>query len=163
MIKINTSYELRERLQLALNKYSKSIIKLVYTYVKNLQEAEDITQEVFLTYFEKSPVFESEEHEKAYLMRVAINKSKNYLKSGFFRRRIPLIEDLSYMPKEDSQVLEAVLSLDEKYRLPIHLFYYEGYSIKEISDILKEKPSTIATRLDRGRDILKKALGGLYI
>ena len=159
---MDNSFELKERLEVAIDKYSKTLVKLIFTYVKSLHEAEDIAQEVYLAYFEKSPSFESQEHEKAWLIRTAINKSKNYLKSGFFRSLNPIPEDLSYLPKEEEELIEAVLNLDLKYRTPIHLYYYEGYSINEIAEILKEKPSTISTRLSRGRKILKARLGGIF-
>ncbi len=159
---MDNSFELKERLETAIDKYSTTLVKLIFTYVKSLHEAEDIAQEVYLAYFQKSPSFESQDHEKAWLIRIAINKSKNYLKSGFFKSLNPIPDDLSYLPKEEGELIDAVLSLDLKYRTPIHLYYYEGYSINEIADILKEKPSTISTRLSRGRKILKLRLGGIF-
>ncbi|MGL4373235.1 MAG: sigma factor-like helix-turn-helix DNA-binding protein, partial [Turicibacter sp.] len=82
------------------------------------------------------------------------------LKSRWFRNRSQLPEDLSYMPHKESEMLQAVLSLTSKYRIPIHLYYYEGYSIKEISEILDEPVATVGTRLARGRSQLKKLMGG---
>ena len=162
MIGLDNSFEIKERLETAIDKYSTTLVKLIFTYVKSLHEAEDIAQEVYLAYFQKSPSFESQDHEKAWLIRTAINKSKNYLKSGFFKSLNPIPEDLSYLPKEEEELIEAVLNLELKYRTPIHLYYYEGYSIDEIAEILKEKPSTISTRLSRGRKILKVRLGGMF-
>lgn len=141
--------------------YSNHIIRIAFTYVKNIADAQDVTQEVFLAYYMKKPKFRSEEHEKAWLIRVAINKSKNYVKARWFRERNPLPEDLSYLPKDEDMVLSEVLNLDEKYRLPIHLHYYEGYSVQEIAKLLHAKPATIGTRLARGRQLLKKQLGGM--
>ena len=162
MICLENSFELKERLEKVIDKYSVTLIKLIFTYVKSLHEAEDIAQEVFLAYFQKAPSFESKDHEKAWLIRTAINKSKNYLKSGFFKSLHPIPEDLSYLPKEEEELLDAVLKLDLKYRTPIHLYYYEGHSINEIAEILKEKSSTISTRLSRGRRILMTRLGGMF-
>jgi RNA polymerase sigma-70 factor (ECF subfamily) len=157
---MNKSYELNDYIQEAVEKYSPSIIRIAFTYVKNMADAEDILQDTFLSFLQLNPLFESAEHEKAWFIRVAINKSKNYLKSGWFKNKVPLTEDLSYMPEEEHGLLEEVMKLDEKYRIPIHLFYYEGYSIDEIADLMQAKSTTIKTWLSRGRKILKKKLGG---
>jgi RNA polymerase sigma-70 factor (ECF subfamily) len=145
----------------ALDLYSQSLIKIAFTYLKNIADAEEVTQEVFVAYLQKRPVFESSEHEKAWLIRTTINKSKNMLKTGWFKSRNPVPEDLSYLPKEESEVLQAVLALDKKYRIPIHLHYYEGYSIQEIAVIMQAKPATVGTWLARGRLLLKEKIGGL--
>ena len=155
---MENSFELKERLEKAIDKYSVTLIKLIFTYVKSLHEAEDIAQEVFLAYFQNSPSFEGQEHEKAWLIRVAINKSKNYLKSGFFKSLNPIPEDLSYLPKKEEELIDAVLSLDLKYRTPIHLYYYEGYTAAEVGELLGLKPSTVQTRLARAREKLKAQL-----
>lgn len=155
------SYELNESVRQALDLYSQSMIKIAFAYLKNTADAEEVAQEVFLAYLQKRPVFENSEHEKAWLIRTTINKSKNMLKAGWFRNRSPVPEDLSYLPKEENEVLTAVLSLDKKYRIPIHLHYYEGYSIQEIAAIMQAKPATVGTWLARGRLILRGKIGGL--
>ncbi|MBO7746855.1 sigma-70 family RNA polymerase sigma factor [Paenibacillus sp. MWE-103] len=155
------SSELNESVQRALDRYSQSLIKIAFAYLKNIADAEEVAQDVFLAYLQKRPVFESDEHEKAWLIRTAINKSKNMLKAGWFRNRNPVPEDLSYLPKEENEVLQAVLSLEKKYRIPIHLHYYEGYSIQEIAAIMQAKPATVGTWLARGRLLLRKKIGGL--
>ncbi|WP_028562771.1 RNA polymerase sigma factor [Paenibacillus pinihumi] len=154
------SYELNESLQQAVINYSESLIKIAFTYLKSVADAEEVVQEVFITYLQKAPVFESSEHEKAWLIRTTINRSKNVLKTGWFRSRNPIPEHLSYLPQEDDTVMQAVLALNKKYRLPIHLHYYEGYSIDEIAEILHAKPATVGTWLARGRQHLKEAIGG---
>jgi RNA polymerase sigma-70 factor (ECF subfamily) len=158
---VYNSYELNESVRRALDLYSQSLIKIAFTYLKNIADAEEVTQEVFVAYLQKRPVFESSEHEKAWLIRTTINKSKNMLKTGWFKSRNPVPEDLSYLPKEESEVLQAVLALDKKYRIPIHLHYYEGYSIQEIAVIMQAKPATVGTWLARGRLLLKEKIGGL--
>lgn len=155
------SFELNESVRRALDLYSQSLIKVAFAYLKSIADAEEVTQEVFLAYLQKRPVFENGEHEKAWLIRTTINKSKNMLKTGWFKSRNPVPEDLSYLPKEENEVLQAVLSLDKKYRIPIHLHYYEGYSIQEIAVIMQSKPATVGTWLARGRFILKEKIGGL--
>jgi len=157
---MKNSLELNEYTAQIVAKYSHNIIRIAFTYVKNTADAEDIMQETFLSFIQQNPVFESEEHEKAWFIRVAINKSKDYLKSGRFKNIVPLTEDLSYLPEEERGVLEEVMKLDKKYRVPIHLFYYEGYSINEIAEIMQTKASTIKTWMYRGRNILKNKLGG---
>ncbi len=155
------SFELNESVRRALGLYSQSLIKIAFAYLKNTADAEEVAQDVFLAYLQKRPVFENDEHEKAWLIRTAINKSKNMLKAGWFRSRNPVPEDLSYLPKEESDVLLAVLALDKKYRIPIHLHYYEGYSIQEIARILEANPATVGTWLARGRALLKEKIGGM--
>lgn len=155
------SLELNESVRRALKQYSHSLIKVAFAYLKNMADAEEVAQEVFLAYLQKRPVFASDEHEKAWLIRTAINKSKNMLRTGWFRSRNPVPENLSYLPEEENEVLQAVLALDGKYRIPIHLHYYEGYSIQEIAVILRAKPATVGTWLARGRLLLREKMGGL--
>ena len=153
------SLSAKESVQRAAARCSGSVVRTAFLYLKNMPDAEDIAQEVFLTYLEKEPEFENEKHERAWLVRVAANKSINLLRSRSRRGELPLLEDLSYLPKEESGLLEAVLSLEEKYRLPLHLYYYEDYSILEIAALLQTKPATIGTRLARARKQLKEKLG----
>ena len=156
------SRALSDRVQDAVQEYSPSIIRLAYTFTKNLPDAEDIAQDVFLTYLIEQPNLENKEHEKAWLLRVTMNKSKDLVGSGWFKRRAPLSENLGYHPNTDqigSDLLQVVLKLEKKYRIPIHLYYYEDYSIKEIAKMLKVRPSTVATWVDRGRALIKKKLG----
>lgn len=147
-------------IQLAVSKYSKTVARTAFSYLKNISDAEDVSQEVFLALLQNRCEFEGEEHLKAWLIRVAINKCKNYLNSGWFKNKCELVDDLPYMQKEESDILNAVLNLKTKYRIPIHLYYYEGYSIKEIAEILEEPTATVGTRLARGRKQLKKIIGG---
>ena len=157
---MNDSYELNESVRKAVVNYSDSLVKIAFAYLKNVADAEEVAQEVFLAYLQKSPVFDSVDHEKAWLIRTTINKCKNLLKTGWFKSRNPIPDNLSYLPKDEYMVMQAVLSLDKKYRVPIHLHYYEGYSLEEIADILHAKPATVGTWLARGRNQLKEVIGG---
>lgn len=143
--------------------YINNIVKVAYSYLKSVQDAEDIAQEVYLSYYNKKPKFSCEEHMRAWLFRVTINKCKNYLKSSWRKKVILTQEETRFyqINEEEKTILNAVLSLDEKYRLPIHLFYYEGYSIKEIADILKINSNTIGSYLSRGRKVLKEMIGDI--
>jgi RNA polymerase sigma-70 factor (ECF subfamily) len=147
----------------AVTEYTQMVLNIAFTYTKNTYDAEDIAQEVFLALYRNIWKISSKEYMKAWLIRVTINKSKNYMKTAWIRKRsdMPDIQD-NTPQSETSDLLNAVLSLDEKYKIPIYLMYYEGYSIKEISQILKTNPATIGTRLKRGRDILKNKLGDDY-
>ena len=155
------SNELQARIARSVAQHHKSMLRLAFAYVRSTQDAEDVAQEVFLSYFRMAPMFESAEHEKAWLLRATINRCKNLLKSGWHKSRNPLPEQLGAQSSAQSALLSEVLALDEAYRLPIHLHYYEGYSLKEIGELLGEKPATIGTRLARGREQLKHALGGI--
>lgn len=150
----------KELVEDIVHTYSDSVLKVAYTYVKNTNDAEDIAQDVFLSLLDKDIEFDSAEHVKAWLIRATINKCKNHLKSSWFSKRTEMPEDISYIQEEDLDVLSAVMQLDEKYRIPIHLYYYEGYSINEISSIMHKKASTIGSYLYRGRKQLYVILGG---
>jgi RNA polymerase sigma factor (sigma-70 family) len=143
-----------------LEKYEKMVIRIAFTNVKNISDAQDIAQDVFLTMLTKRPLFENEEHRKAWLIRVTVNRCKNYRKSFWFSRTEPLPDTLDYLPQEERGVLAAVLSLPRNYRTVIHLYYYEGYNINEIAALLRKRPATVGTWLARGRQALKIALQG---
>ena len=140
--------------------YKDTVYRVAYSYVKNSSDAEDISQEVFLTLYSSSPEFADENSEKAWLIRIAINKSKNLVKSNWFSKRSDdeILENHYEMESEESEIVEQVMSLPDKYRTIIHLYYFEEYSIAEISEITSVKISTIQTRLQRGRRILEKKL-----
>jgi RNA polymerase sigma-70 factor (ECF subfamily) len=122
---------------------------------------------VFLSLIKREIPFESDEHEKAWLLRLAINKCKNHLKSGWVRHNAALDDnraEAEAIPDEhffgENPVLEAVLALPEKYRTPIHLYYYSGYTIKEIAAAIGKKEATVGTLLSRGRNLLKNSMIG---
>jgi RNA polymerase sigma-70 factor (ECF subfamily) len=155
------SFGTDEYIQHVLDRYSTMLIKLAFTYVKNRADAEDMIQDVFVSLMKRTTGFESDEHEKAWLVRVTINKCKNHLKASPNRLHVPLDEEVSYLPPEQSEVLSIVLSLPPKYRTVLHLFYYENYSMNEIAKMLSKRPATIGTWLSRGRNLLKtKLIGG---
>lgn len=139
--------------------YSAIVFRTAFAYCKQASDAEDLTQDVFLTLIQKKPKFESEEHLKAWLLRVTMNKAKNHLKKDWFRRREVEPDDLHYLPEEQMEMVQAMLKLDVHYRVVLHLYYYLGYNIQEIAKLLDKQPATIGTRLKRGRDALRKILG----
>ena len=146
-----------------LDDYGNHILRLAYSYVHNMSDAEDILQETLIRFLKTAPSFENASHEKAWLLTVAANLSKNLLKSGKLRETDELMEELAAEDREDlSFVWEAVNSLPPKYRDVIHLFYYEGYATTDIAHILKRKESTIRSDLRRGRQQLKEILKEAY-
>ncbi len=145
-----------EYIEETIKKYSSSMLKTAFSLLKSTADAEDAVQEVFIKLLTKAPEFENDEHRKAWLLRVTVNISKNMLKSAR-RKNLPLTEEIPYSEKSDD-VLPYVLSLDEKYRVVIHLYYYENYAIKEIAEILSLPAATVGTRLSRARKMLEKSL-----
>jgi RNA polymerase sigma-70 factor (ECF subfamily) len=138
-----------------VSKYRKTIIRVALGYVKNIHDAEDIAQNVFLKFFDKYVCLDNEESQKAWLIRVTINESKNLLKSAWFRKRNDLDESLIAPQEEDLGIYEYVKRLKPKYRTVIYLYYYENYSANEVAQILKMPPATVATHLRRAREQLK--------
>lgn len=147
-----------------LEMYSGTVYRIAYSRTQSQTDAEDITQNVFLKYISASKKFNSEEHRKAWILRVAVNCTNDFVKSAHYRHRAVLDElpetscEPSYEFEEKSEVYYAVQSLPEKYRIPIHLFYYEDMSIEQIAAITKEKQSTVRSQLSRARNMLKDIL-----
>lgn len=157
---------MRLETEIVIVKYKDSIFKVAFNILKNVQDAEDVTQDVIIKYHQSNKDFTSEEHIKSWLIRLTINKSKNII-SSFIKRRVFPIED--YMEvfriekSENRDLFKEVMKLNYKYRIVIHLYYYEDYSIKEISKILKISENNTKVRLNRARNILKKNLKGVWI
>ena len=130
-------------------------------HLKNYADTEDIFQNVFLKYVLSSVSFENEEHEKAWFIRVTINACKDLLKS-FFRTRTISIDEIAEQPTalqpDNREVLEAVLSLPAKYKDVVYLYYYEGYSVPQISRILRKNVNTVYTLLTRSKKLLRDKL-----
>ena len=155
---MNTT-EQAERLAAA---YADAILRLSYTYLKNTDDAQDVCQTVFLKLLTQPRQFESVEHERAYVLRMASNACKDLLKSPW-RKRTCGLETLLEVPAPeagDGSVLAAVNELPTGYRTVIYLYYYEGYQAAEIGKILGVPTATVHTRLARGRARLKDILGG---
>lgn len=147
----------------AIERYADTVRRICMVHLKNYSDTEDIFQTVFLKYILYPEPFESEEHEKAWIIRVTINACKDLLKSFFRSRTISLdtLKEQAQVPgTEHSKLLDAVLSLPEKYKNVVYLYYYEGYSAAEISRILKKNVNTVYTLLTRARHLLKQELEG---
>ena len=141
--------------------YSGLILRLSYTYLKSTQDGEDICQTVLLKLLTGDEVFESPGHEKAWVIRTAINACKDELRS-FRRKAVPLdgLAETAAPEPPQSDVLDAVMELPEKYRETIYLFYYEGYSAKEIAALTGRSEAAVSAHLSRGRKKLREMLGG---
>ena len=145
-----------------IRKYFDMVYKLALSQTKNQTFAEDVTQDVFVRFIQNKDKFESEEHIKAWLIRVTINCSKSVFMSSWFKKIVPLEEDLTFDNPEKSDVYFAVQDLPLKYRPVIHLFYYEDMSVREIAESIDIKESTVKSHLHRGRMLLKNKLKGDY-
>ncbi len=141
-----------------LKKYADTVYRIAFVRVKNSSDAEDITQEVFVRFIKRDPVFKSEEHEKAWFIRVAVNCSKTLLLSPWRTRRSDTEKDVPVFDTEKSDVWYAVSSLPEQMRVVIHLFYYENMSVSEISAATGKSVSAVKTALHRSRRKLKEIL-----
>lgn len=143
--------------------YGNNILRCAYMYLHSMEEAEDILQETMIKYLDSPRRFNDENHEKAWLLRVAANLSKNRLAFGKRHPSDELDEALAAEHREDlSFVWEAVKSLPVKYREVIHLFYYEGFSTAQAAKLLGKNESTVRSLLKRGREQLKSVLKEAY-
>ncbi len=146
-------------------KYSKSVYSVCLLYLKSKEDAEEAVTETYIRLIKHRPDFENDAHAKSYLIKMSINICKNLLKSGWKKNVVHNEDVLLYMttPQEEG-IIEEVLSLSPKYRVVIYMHYYEGYSAREIADIMNISLSAVLSRLSRGRGKLKEILtkGGFF-
>lgn len=152
---------MRQSLHELAKLYQDNLFAVAFNICRNAQDAEDVIQDTFVQYYTTEKDFENEQHIRAWLIRVAVNKAKNVTRT-FWRRNKLSIEDymetLTFETPESENLFETVMWLPEKYRIVIHLYYYEDYAVSEIAEILKLSESNVKTRLSRGRAMLKKEL-----
>lgn len=175
-------------IQLKIDRYGDMLFKLSYIRLQNVQDAEDVVQEVFYQYIKSSRVFQSEEHERAWLLKVAMNACRKVWRSPWRQRRsdwnppdaetgravcqetlypeageaVPGPEEAAVLGEEKQRLMSLVMALPAKYRDVIHLFYYEELSVKEIARITKRAESTVTSQLTRGRKLLGRVLKEEY-
>ena len=152
---------MREPVQKLVERYQQNLYAAAFNVCKNQMDAEDIVQEAFLQYYTSKKEFDDEQHIRAWLIRVVINKAKNCSLTFWRRNKCSLddyIETLVFETPASKELFEEVMKLPEKYRIVIHLFYYEDYSVREIADILKLSESNAKVRLTRGRTLLRNVL-----
>ncbi len=152
---------MRQPVQELIERYQKNLYAAAFNICKNQMDAEDVVQETFVQYYTTKKEFESEQHIRAWLLRVAINKAKNLTVTFWKKHKCSLedyMETLTFETPESENLFETVMKLPEKYRIVIHLFYYEDYAIREIAEILHLSESNVKVRLSRGRVLLKQSL-----
>ena len=147
-------------LEQVLDVYGNMVYRLAYACMRSTMDAEDVYQDVFLRYFQKRPVFASEEHRRAWLLRVTVNEVRSFFRSAWFRRTVSLDERVVYTEPEEQKLDEALSQLGGKDREVLHLFYYEELSTREIGELLHRKESTVRTQLTRARRRLGEILKG---
>lgn len=152
--------DIEKKIHILSEKYSDMIFRIAYSYTNNRQDSEDIVQDMFVKLIELNKVFESDEHEKAWIIRVTVNLCKNRLKLFWNKNTCSLseTEHFAHFDEKDEFVLDAVMKLTENYRIIVYLHYYEGYKTAEIANILKKRESSVRSALHRAREQLKKIL-----
>ncbi len=152
---------MRQSVQELFEKYQDNLYIIAFNVCKNAEDAKDVVQDTFIQYYSAKKEFDNEQHIRAWLIRVAINKAKN-VSSTFWRKNKMSLEDymetLVFDTPQSEELFETVMHLPEKYRIVIHLFYYEDYSVHEIASILKLSESNVKVRLSRARTLLKEKL-----
>jgi len=143
-----------------VNKYARTVYRLAYSHLGSKEDAEDVMQDVFMTFIRKKPVFNSEEHEKAWFLKVTVNKTRSLANAAWRKRRGEMAPDI---PSQDTDpapdVLAAVLRLPPKYRTVVELFYYEDLPIRQICAVTGASENAVKTQLSRARDMLRDILG----
>lgn len=138
--------------------YSDMVYRLAFARTGTKQDAEDVYEEVFLRFLKRKPKFESEEHRKAWFLRVTVNCSNTFLSSVWQKRTEGLSEEIPFTEKEHQHLYQELQKLPGKYRSVIHLFYYEELSVEEIGQVLNRKSATVRTQLTRAREMLRGML-----
>ncbi|HHX28966.1 MAG TPA: sigma-70 family RNA polymerase sigma factor [Firmicutes bacterium] len=137
-----------------VRKHESRLYRAAIAVMGNRADAEDVVQDVFIKVLEKRPEFESPEHEIAWLLRVTVNLCRNRLRSTWWKKTGPLLDTYPARFEGERELMETILSLPAKYRIVLHLFYYEGYSTREIAEVTDQKESTVRSLLTRARQRL---------
>ena len=149
---------MRQSLEELIEAYQKSLYAAAFNICRNTDDANDVVQDTFIQYYTTKKQFQDEEHLKAWLLRVAVNRAKDITRSFWRRNKISIeeyAEEIPFENQEDRELFEAVMKLPEKYRDVIHLYYYEELSVKEIAGILGASQGSVKMRLSRGRSFLR--------
>lgn len=152
---------MRVKTETLIRKYKDNLFAVAFNVCKSAEDAEDVVQDTFVSYHTSRKDFENEEHIKAWLIRVAINRAINVNRSFWRKKSVPLdayVETLAFETPEAKTLFTEVMRLPEKYRVPLHLFYYEDYSISDIAKLLSISENNVKVRLTRARKALKDTL-----
>ncbi len=152
-----------------IERYQSAVFGLALAKTGSRADAEDVFQEVFLAYYQSQKHFHDEEHRKAWLLRTTVNHCRRITASTWRRKTAPLEEGeeaaapaFSFQTEEENRVWEALSALEEGYRLPLYLYYFQELTTREIGEALSLRPGAVRMRLSRGRDMLREALKGEY-
>ena len=148
------------RLETVIRTYENTLYRAALAILGDPQEAEDVVQDTFLRLWEKAPIFESPAHERAWLLKVAVNGCKSRLRAPWRRRTAPLLDSYPAADPEEQALMEVIQSLPPKDRSVLHLYYYEGYQTAEIAAMTGWREGTVRSRLARARDRLRDLLKG---
>ncbi len=149
----------REEFAQAVERYGDMVFRVAYSCLRRREDAEDVMQETLLKLYREDKPFDSEDHRRFWLIRVAVNESRKVTR--WYRRVVPLDElpEAAALDRpEQSELFRAVMDLPAKYRLPVYLYYYEGYSVREVGELTGARESTVQTRLARARELLRRSL-----
>jgi RNA polymerase sigma-70 factor (ECF subfamily) len=149
---------MRQSLEILIERYQKSLYAVAFNICRTSEDANDVVQDTFIQYYTSHRQFNDEEHLKAWLIRVAINRATDITRSFWRRNKISLEEYTEQIPFEtphDSELFDAIMGLSEKYRIVIHLYYYEDMPIKEVAKILRISEASVKMRLSRSRSLLR--------
>lgn len=150
----------REEFTEFAGKYSDTIYRVAYSYMKDRNDADDVTQDVLIELYRTEKVFESDDHVRNWLIRVTVNRCKMLFRSPWRKREDIAVyaETLGFEEQSHLDLFNAVMALGKKYRVPLMLFYYEGYSTAETAAILGISENAVSTRLFRAKSKLKDLL-----
>ncbi len=153
----------KKNINLVIETYADLVLRLCSVYLKTKADQEEAFQDVFIKYHRSNKIFESDKHEKAWVIRATISVCKDYLRKNFWKNKLSF-EEMKTEPTtyntEQNQLLEVIQSLPSKYKSVIYMHYYEGYSGVEMANILQVKENTVYSLLSRARNLLKEKLGG---
>ena len=152
---------MRLPVEMLVERYHQNLFAVAFNVCKNREDAEEVVQDAFIQYHLKRLDFQSEEHIRAWLIRVTINKAKNAARTFWWRHRTSLEETMAALTFDDQEselLFEAVIALPQKYLIVVHLFYYEDYSVHEMAELLSLSESNVKTRLSRARAMLRDTL-----
>lgn len=151
-----------EQFERVIRTYADMVYRLAYAHLRNPADADDVFQDVFLKYAEKAPAFASEEHRRAWLIRVTVNRCRSLYRSNWWKRLVPLEEAVTAAvpAPADPELDEALAKLPAKYRTVIHLHYFENYGASEIAALTGQRASSVRAQLTRARRLLEEILKG---
>ena len=141
-------------------RYMDTVFRVAYSYLRCRDDADDVTQDVLIQLYKQEKAFESDAHVKNWLIRVTVNRCKNVLRAPWHKAEdIADYENtLVFEQPQYRELFDAVMALDKRYRVPVLLYYYEGYSTPEIAELMGVPLNTVTTRLSRARAKLKNFL-----